>query len=70
MNVKLTAPQEKMLREIVATNGGGIAEFKLSHATLKVLIRKGLVQGKKGQQWRAVHTPEGFAWVTMADFIF
>ena len=58
--MKLTAPQERVLRRIVKTSGGGI--FAECDPDLRVIMRlheKGLCQGKKGSPARAVHTREG-----------
>ena len=55
--MKLTAPQERVLRRIVKTSGGGIYfESDRDRNVLFRLHEKGLVQGKKGNQSRAVHT--------------
>ncbi len=63
MSIKLTAPQEKMLRKIVATNGGGIFAECQPIGTIKALFNRGLIQGKKGDACCAVHTREGLDWV-------
>lgn len=65
--IKLTAPQEAMLRRVVATNGGGVhAGFSEGQRETRVLLRlheMGLVQGKAGMDGWAVHTKQGWAWV-------
>lgn len=61
--MKLTSPQNKMLRKIVATNGGGISEMRLNHSTMWSLHKRGLIQGKRGMQSWAVHTRKGLDWV-------
>ena len=48
--------QLAMLRKIVATNGGGIWAGGPDERVIKSLYRRGLVQGKSGSQWCAVHT--------------
>ena len=60
---KLTQPQERMLREIVSTNGGGISGYCLDQRVMRSLERKGLIQGKLRQESRAVHTRAGLEWV-------
>lgn len=61
--IKLTKPQERMLREIVATNGGGISGFILRERVMRALESKGLIQGKLNASHRAVHTRIGLEWV-------
>nr|WP_313665542.1 hypothetical protein [Brucella intermedia] len=60
---KLGQKQEQMLRDIVKTNGGGISSFKLDQRVMRALERKGLIQGKSGQECSAVHTKSGLEWV-------
>jgi len=71
MTQKLTGPQEKMLRRIVATNGGGIhAGFNEVGNDTRVIRRLealGLVQGKAGSPSWAVHTRPGLEWVREKD---
>jgi hypothetical protein len=68
---KLTAPQEMMLRRIVATNGGGVhAGFNEARNDTRVMRRleaMGLVQGKAGSPGWAVHTRAGLEWVREKD---
>jgi len=56
----LTHLQWELLDRICRTNGGGLSlppgdELKRAQS----LYRRGLAQGKSGQQYRAVHTPDG-----------
>jgi hypothetical protein len=60
--LKLTEPQWRMLDRICRTNGGGITvgitegpDYRMAQR----LADKGLVQGKSGVGWMAVHTREG-----------
>ena len=68
---KLTAPQEKMLRLIVATNGGGVfVGFNECTNAVKIMRRLeafGLIQGKAGSPSWAVHTRPGLEWVREKD---
>lgn len=61
--MKLTPAQWRMLDDVCRTNGGGVAVgFSYGTRSWKVaqrLMDMGLVQGKAGQQYRAVHTKEG-----------
>lgn len=64
--VRLTPTQQSLLRRIVATNGGGISTYKLEGSERRVVMRlcsMGMVQGKAGQEWVAVHTRPGLEWV-------
>lgn len=61
---KLTPLQWELLDRICRSNGGGVSvgmtvgdEWKRAQS----LYRRGLAQGKSGQQYRAVHTPAGLA---------
>lgn len=56
---KLTSSQITSLAKVCKTNGGGVSAFDFNENTLKALFSKGLVQGKKGQQHRVVHTEKG-----------
>ncbi len=56
------APTEAMmavLRQVVATNGGGLSPSGIPHSVLKGLIARHLVQGKAGAGSRVVHTRLG-----------
>lgn len=67
--VKLTPAQEKMLRRIIKTSGGGVyagIEGRERNVIMR-LYDKGLVQGKKGQPTRAVHTREGLDLIRQLD---
>jgi len=64
----LTPTQKKMLDAICKTNGGGIFPAGAEFRTVKQLEKKGLVQGKLGQQYCAVHTREGLTlWRMLRD---
>ncbi len=58
---KLTELQFEALDAVCRTNGGGISGYSAWRPQLLALEKKGLVQGKAGQQCRAVHTPDGLA---------
>jgi hypothetical protein len=62
MKPKLTHLQWELLDRICRSNGGGVSvgmsdndEFRRAQS----LYRRGLAQGKNGEPYRAVHTPEG-----------
>jgi uncharacterized protein YjhX (UPF0386 family) len=58
----LTERQLALLRAVVASNGGGVScAVDPERTVMRQLERRGLVQGKAGEQWRAVHTKEGLA---------
>jgi hypothetical protein len=59
--MKLTERQFQALDAVCRTNGGGISGYSSWKPQLLALEKKGLVQGKAGQQYRAVHTSEGLA---------
>lgn len=60
---RLGKRQWEMLGKIVRTNGGGIYVYYSIQKTVLRLHELGLVQGKAGQQYCAVHTREGLeAW--------
>lgn len=61
--IKLGKAQEKMLRDIVATNGGGISGYSLDQRVMRALEAKGLIQGKCSCPSAAVHTRDGLDWV-------
>ena len=66
--MKLTAPQERVLRRIVKTSGGGVhAETDPDLRVIMRLHNMGLCQGKKGNSTRAVHTREGLALIRDLD---
>jgi hypothetical protein len=56
---KLTELQVQALNAVCRTNGGGISLYSDWRPQLVALHKKGLVQGKSGNQSRAVHTAEG-----------
>jgi len=51
--------QLAMLGEICRTNGGGVSGYRPNQRTMRSLEERGLIQGKAGQEWCAVHTREG-----------
>ena len=56
------APTEAMmavLRDVVATNGGGLSPSGIPHSVIKGLVARHLVQGKAGNGSRIVHTKLG-----------
>lgn len=62
---KLGKRQWEMLDRICRTNGGGVfvPPSGHEHNIILRLHELGFVQGKAGQQYRAVHTRDGFdAW--------
>ncbi len=66
--MKLTAPQERVLRRIIKTGGGGV--FAECDPDLRVIMRLhklGLCQGKRGDPARAVHTSEGLNMIRELD---
>lgn len=58
---KLTKLQFQALDVVCRTNGGGISGYSDWKTQITALHKKGLVQGKAGQQHRVVHTSEGLA---------
>lgn len=63
MSDALTEPQRRVLALICRTNGGGIDPVSLSageQSAFRALVRRGLIQGKRGQPWLAVHTSDGW----------
>lgn len=62
--MKLGRRQAAILRDVVATNGGGISAGTYCDLTpVRALERRGLIQGKAGEPYRIVHTREGLEWV-------
>ena len=59
--MKLTELQFAALDAVCQTNGGGISAYSSWQPQLTALHKKGLVQGKAGQQCRVVHTSDGLA---------
>lgn len=59
--MKLTSLQREALDAVCRSNGGGISSYSAWRTQLLALEKKGLIQGKAGQQYRAVHTQEGLA---------
>lgn len=60
------APTEAMmvvLRDVVATNGGGLSPSGIPHSVIKGLVARHLVQGKAGAGSRIVHTKLGLEFV-------
>lgn len=51
--------QFAMLDSICRTNGGGVNGYSLDRRVMHSLQKRGLIQGKMGSPWRAVHTREG-----------
>lgn len=61
--LRLGHRQWEFLGRVVATNGGGVNCYSADERVYRALERKGLIQGKSGQQCCAVHTREGLeAW--------
>lgn len=56
---KLGSAQKDMLLRACATNGGGLNGFSENRRVFNSLYKKGLLQGKKGQQYCIVHTRPG-----------
>ena len=63
----LTQPQLDLLRQIVATNGGGICQSKANPRVIKGLIDRHMIQGKSGNGSCMVHTTIGLAFIRQAD---
>jgi uncharacterized protein YjhX (UPF0386 family) len=61
MAERLGARQLDLLDRVCRTSGGGVSCFGEQERVYRSLERKGLIQGKSGQQYRAVHTREGLA---------
>lgn len=59
MTQRLGSAQFAMLDSICRTNGGGRSGYSLNRRTMRSLESKGLIQGKAGQEYCAVHTREG-----------
>lgn len=57
--MKLGSKQREMLIKICKTNGGGLFVSGPDQKVIFSLEKKGLVQGKAGQQYCAVHTKKG-----------
>lgn len=55
----LSAAQQLMLIRVCLTNGGGLNGYSENARTYRALERRGLIQGKSGQEWRLVHTSLG-----------
>ncbi len=67
---KLTKPQERVLRRVVKTSGGGVSVgLDQDSAVIMRLHAKGLVQGKLGNPARAVHTREGLDLIRKLDAV-
>lgn len=59
----MTAAQLRLLARVCQTNGGGLSTYDLNQMERKMLMKlydADLVQGKKGAEWKAVHTNDGF----------
>jgi hypothetical protein len=57
---KLTDLQWELLDSICHSNGGGVSlHTTADRKRAQSLYRKGLAQGKAGQQYKAVHTADG-----------
>ena len=68
--MKLTAPQERVLRRVVNTNGGGIyVEVDPDRRVIMRLHEMGLVQGKASHAARVVHTRDGLDLIRHIDAI-
>ena len=66
--MKLTQPQKRVLRRVVKTNGGGVpVSGDRDEKVIMRLYGMGLVQGKAGEQSRAVHSTEGLELVRQLD---
>ena len=59
MSARLGKSQFAMLDKICRTNGGGCSGYSLDRRVMRSLEARGLIQGKLGQEWCAVHTREG-----------
>lgn len=60
---RLGPRQWELLGRVVRTSGGGVNCFSENERLFRSLEKRGLIQGKSGQPWRAVHTREGLeAW--------
>lgn len=59
--VRLGKTQFAMLDRICRTNGGGVSGYSLNRRVMERLYELDLIQGKRGQEWCAVHTSEGLA---------
>lgn len=56
---RLSKSQFEMLDKICRTNGGGCSGYSLDRRVMRSLETRGLIQGKAGQEYCAVHTREG-----------
>lgn len=62
--IRLGTRQAAALRQIVKTNGGGVCPITSPDVKMVMRLHElGLVQGKKGQDGRVVHTAAGLDWV-------
>jgi uncharacterized protein YjhX (UPF0386 family) len=61
MAEKLGARQLDLLDRVCRSNGGGVSCYGEHEGIYRALERKGLIQGKSGQQYRAIHTAEGLS---------
>lgn len=59
LNRPLTDAQRDLLLAIVKTNGGGIHYYGAKPASIVGLVKRHLIQGKKGQPSCMVHTRAG-----------
>ena len=60
---KLTEKQLQLLKRIVATNGGGVLIYGPNLRTADALVKRHLIQGKRGQENCAVHTRQGLEYI-------
>ncbi len=60
---KMSPAQEKLLRRVVKTNGGGISVYREDRRVIDGLVKRHFVQGKAGALYIMVHTREGLEWV-------
>ncbi|WP_026793173.1 hypothetical protein [Pleomorphomonas oryzae] len=63
LNRKMTPAQEDLLRRVVRTNGGGVSGFREKDSVIDGLMKRGMIQGKRGQEYMIVHTKRGLQWV-------
>jgi len=57
--MKLGPRQFEFLDRVCKSNGGGVNCLGEKERVFRSLERKGLIQGKSGHPWQAVHTCEG-----------